>query len=134
MKSKIPSPRQLSVPENNDRSSNRERLNALLKRWRQKLSWYSIFALLPPMFFSHTQEAQAGEPRKPEASVAGQTARLRERLNKRFTNIALLKRQSTYHLPIPKGFRMLTAFAGNDDCPERPILEGTYTSAAPYTD
>ena len=99
------------------------------------MSYLSIFATLPAMFVSLVLKARAEEAKKPETSVAGLTARLRARLNRNRSNLELLKRQSAFRLPHQKGnFVMAAAFAGNDDCPGRPILGGTYTVASPYTD
>jgi len=84
---------------------------------------------------SHISEARSDEAKKPEASVAGRTTRLREKLNIRGSNPALLKRQSEFLLPHQKGnFAMLATVAGNDDCPGRRISGGNYTVAAPYSD
>jgi hypothetical protein len=135
MKAKIANPRRLDILGNGDLSSNRESSTAMLKQWRQKLGYYSIFATIPAMLVSHVQEVRADEAKKPEVSVAGRTASLRERLNKNYSNPALLKRQSEYRLPHQKGsFDMLAALAGNDDCPGRAIPGGNYTAAAPYSE
>jgi len=105
------------------------------KQWRQKLGYCSIFAAVPAILAAHVSEARSDEAKKPEASVAGRSAGLLERLKMSFSNPALLKRQSEFLLPHQKGsFDMVTTFAGNDDCPGRTIPGGTYTTAAPYID
>jgi hypothetical protein len=135
MKTKISNLKRLDILGNGDCSSDQEILTAMLKRWRQKLGYCSIFAAVPAILAAHTAEARSDEARKPEASVAVRIARRLERLNKSFSNPALLKRQSEYRLPHQKNnFDMLDAVAGLDDCPGRAIPGGTYTTGAPYTD
>jgi hypothetical protein len=135
MNAKIANSRRLNILGNGDLSSNREILAAMLRQWRQKFGYYSIFAAFPAMLVSNAQDAWADEAKKPEASVAGQSAKFLERLNKSCSKPPLLKRQSEYRLPHQKGsFDWLIALAGNDDCPGRAIPGGNYTAAAPYTD
>ena len=126
--------RRLDNPGNGDYSSDREIFTATLKHWRQKLGYCSIFAAFPAILASHAPEARSEEAKKPEASVAGRSVRLLDRLNMSYSSRALLKRQSEYLLPHQKGSFDMTTFAGNDDCPGRTIPAGTYTAAAPYID
>ncbi len=88
------------------------------------------------MLASYTSEARSGEGKKPEASVAGQGARLTETLNKNCNSTPeFLKRQSKFLLPHQQGnFAVLAALAGNDDCPGFTIPGGDYTAASPYVD
>lgn len=103
--------------------------------WRQKLSYFSVFAALPAIFASHATEARADEVKRPKPSVAGQTARFTEKLNRGGGKPDFLKSQSQYRLPHQKGsFDILSLLGGNDNCPGRTIPAGTYTAAAPYTD
>jgi hypothetical protein len=135
MKAEVANPSRLNIHGNGDWLSDREILTAMLKRWRQKLGYCSIFAAVPAILASHTSEARSDEAKKPEASVAGRSARLLERLNMSCSNPALLKRQSEFRLPHQKGsFDMLAALAGNDDCPGRTVPGGTYTAVAAYTE
>ncbi len=135
MKTKIANLRRLDILGNGDCSSDREIFTAMLKRWRQNLGYCSIFAAVPAILASHISEARSDEAKKPEASVAGRTARVLPRLNNSSSNPALLKRQSEFRLPHQKGsFDMLAALGGTDLCPGRTIPGGTYTAAAPYTD
>ena len=135
MKTKTANSRRLDILGNGDCSSDREILTAMLKQWRQKLGYCSIFAAVPAILAAHVTEARSDEAKKPEASVAGRNARRLERLNMSFSNPALLKRQSEFRLPHQKGsFDMLATLAGNDDCPGRTIPGGNYTAAAPYVD
>ena len=125
MKTKTANLRRLDILGNGDCSSDREILTAMLKQWRQKLGYCSIFAAFPAILASDVQGARSYEAKKPEASVAERGARLLERLNISPSNPALLKRQSEYRLPHQKGsFDMLATFAGNDDCPGRTIPGG----------
>ena len=133
MKAKIANLMGLDILGNGDLSSNRESSTAMLKQWRQKLGYYSIFATIPAMLVSQVQATRADGAKKPEVSVAGRDARLLERLKMGRSNPQLLKRQSKFLLPHQKGsFDMLAALAGNDDCPGRAIPGGNYTAAAPY--
>jgi hypothetical protein len=126
----------LDILGNGNCSSDQETLTAILKQWRQKLGYCSIFAAIPAILASHISEARSEDAKKSEATVAEQSERFLERLNITGTNPALLKRQSEYLLPHQKGGRidMLTTLAGIDDCPGRTIPEGTYTAAAPFID
>ena len=118
---------------NGDRSSNQETLTAIVKQWSHKLGVCSIFATVPAMLLSDIPKARAEEPEKPEVSIAGRTARFRERLTENSSNAQLLKRQSKFRLPHQKGnSAMLPAIAGGDDCPGRAIAGGSYSAAAPY--
>ncbi|HEU4479641.1 MAG TPA: hypothetical protein VFR80_14080 [Pyrinomonadaceae bacterium] len=135
MKAKTTNPRRLDILGNVNRSSDREILNGLLKQWRQRLGYCSIFAAIPAMLASPVSEARADETKKPEVNVAGRGMRLLDWPNKTCSSPALLKRQSKFLLPHQRGnFALLTALAGNDDCPGRSIPGGTYTAAAPYID
>lgn len=135
MKAKMANPRRLDILGNRDCSSEREISSAILKRWRQKLGYCSIFAAVPAILASHISEARSDDAKKPEMSVAGRTARLDDRLNNSASNPALLKCQSEFRLPHQRGsFDMLAPLGGNDDCPGRIIPGGNYTAAAPYTD
>jgi hypothetical protein len=135
MKAKAANPRRLNVLGNVDWLSDREILTAMLKRWRQRLGYCSIFAAIPAILASHLQEARSEEAPKPEASVAGRGSRFLERLNKSFSSSQLLKRQSKFRLPHQKGnFALLAPLGGNDDCPGRAIPGGNYTAAAPYSE
>jgi Domain of unknown function (DUF4214) len=136
MKAKVANPRRLDILGNGDCSSDQEILNTLLKKWRRKLGYCSIFVAVPAVLTSHISEARSDEAKKPDPSVAGQRARRPEKLNMSCSSPALLKLQSEFVLPHQKGsFAMLTAtLAGNDDCPGRIIPGGNYTAAAPYID
>ena len=135
MKAKTANSTRLDLPGNGDRSSDQEVFTATLKQWRQKLGYYSILAALPALLVSDAQKARAEETTRPELGVAGRSTRLLERLNKIYSNPALLKRQSKFRLPHQKGsFAMLAVLGGNDECPGRAIPGGDYTAAAPYVD
>jgi hypothetical protein len=133
MKAKAANLRRLDILGNGDLSSNRESLTAMLKQWRQKLGYCSVFVAIPALLASHLQGERTAEAKKPEASVAGRGARLVERLNMSGSNPALLRRQSKFRLPHQNGsFDMMAASTGNDDCPGSTIPGGDYTAAAPY--
>ncbi len=135
MKAKIANSKCLNILGDNDLLSNREILAAMLKQFRQKLGYYSMFAVFPAILTSHIQEAQAEEAKKPEVSIAGQNVRFLEKLGKSSSTPELLRRQSKFLLPQQPGkYNIISALAGGDDCPGNPIPAGTYTATAPYTD
>ena len=135
MKVEITNTKRLYVLGNSGLFSDREILTAFLKQFRQKLGYYSIFAAFPAILTSLAQEAQADEPKKPEANVAGQTVSLVERRDKSLSKPALLRRRSNYLLPFQKGqYNFNSVLSGSDDCPGTAIPTGTYTAAAPFTD
>ena len=135
MKCKTVDSTRLDILGNGDGSSDQEIFTAVLKRWRQKLGYFSIFAAVPAMVISQVQAARTVEAKQTESSVAGQGTRLLKRLNKNYRNRALLKRQSQFVLSHQKGNSdLLAPLAGNDDCPGQAIPGGNYTAAAPYID
>lgn len=136
MKVKIEDSNRLNILGNCEFSSKRKSLAAMLKHWKQKLSYYSIFAALPAILTSHSQEIQAQEAKKTEVSVAGQTTRLVERRDNSLSNPELLRRRSNYLFPYQKDkySNIISELAGGDNCPGTTIPGGTYTSTAPFTD
>ncbi|MFN2390892.1 MAG: FG-GAP repeat domain-containing protein [Pyrinomonadaceae bacterium] len=135
MKVKIADLKCLNILGNGDLLSNRETLTAMLKQFRQKLDYFSLFATFPAILTLLAQDAQAEEAKKPEVSVAGRTATLFEKLNKNRSTPELLQHQSSFLLPHQKGeFNIISALAGGDDCPGNPIPAGIYTAVAPFTD
>lgn len=133
MKSQTQNSKRHAILGNATCSSNS--LAAWLASWRRKLGYFSIFAALPAGAASQTADARAQETEKPQVDIAERQARLVERLKSCSTKPDFLRRQSSFRLPHQKGnFELITAFAGNDDCPGRAIPTGSYTAAAPYTD
>ena len=116
-------------------SSVPEVLAAVLKNWRRRLGYCSVFAAVPAILATYGPEAQSEEVRKPEVTVAGRTPKPLKKVILKGSNPKLLKRQSEFLLPHQKGnFSMLAALSGNDDCPGRAIPGGSYTSASAYTE
>jgi len=116
MKPEIASVSRLNITGSVDPPSDREILTAVPKQWRQTLGYCSIFAAIPAILATQVSEARSDEVKRTEASVAGQNARLPEKLNKKISNPALLKRQSEFRLPHQKStFDTLATFAGTDD-------------------
>src|SRR6476619_3884957 len=103
MKAKVANPGRLDILGNRACPSDREIFAAVLKRWRQKLGYFSIFAAVPAMVISQVQAARTEEAKQPEASVAGRGAKLPEKLTTSCSKPALLKRQSKFLLPHQKG-------------------------------
>ena len=129
MKTETTNSRRLDVV-GNDRKSDQEIFNSVLKRWQQRFGYWSIFAAVPAMVISQVQSARTGEAKPEAASVAGRTLRPTERLKTSYSNRALLKRQSQFRLPHQKD--ELAPLVGLDDCPGRAIPGGNYTAASPY--
>src|SRR5436853_7093483 len=118
MKTATANSKRLDIIGNGDRSSDQEIFNATLKRRWQKLGYCSIFAAVPAMLVPQVAGAQADEPKKPKMNVAERPTKLLERLNKNYSNPALLKRQSKFLLPHQKAnFAILPPLGGTDDCP-----------------
>jgi uncharacterized protein (DUF2141 family) len=136
MKAKKADSKRLNVLGNRDLSSNRHVLTSMLKQFRQKLGYYSIFAALPGIIASLAQDTLADEPRKPEVSVAGETAKPLVGLNNSRRTPEFLRRQSSFVLPHQTGKynNIISTLAGGDDCPGNAIPAGTYTDIAPFTD
>ncbi len=135
MKAKKADSKRRNVLGNRDLSSNRDVLTSMLKQFRQKMSYYSIFAALPGIIASLAQDTLADDPRKPEVSVAGETAKPFVGLNNSRRTPEFLQRQSNFVLPQQTGkYNIISALAGGDDCPGNAIPAGTYTDAAPFTD
>jgi hypothetical protein len=134
MKAEKANSRQLDILGNGHRSD-QEIFSSVLKQWRKKLGYCSIFAAVPAFLASQLHVARSAEIQKPAVSVAGAGARLPKKLNMSFNNPALLKRQSEFRLPHQQGsFDTVSTLAGKDDCPGQAIPGGNYTAAAPYTD
>jgi hypothetical protein len=131
MKSTTTNSRQLDILGNDLHSSAQEILTATLKRCRQNLGYFSIFATLPALLFSNIPEARTEGVKPTETSAAGKAARSQERL-KAVKTTELLKRQSRFRLPHQNAGLDNIASLGPDDCPGRPLVGGSYTSAAPY--
>ena len=129
MKSTTTNPRQLDILGTDRHPSAPETLAAMLKRCRRSLGYFSIFATLPALLLSNTHEARTEDIKRTGATVPEDKAKLRQRLNAGKTS-DLLKRQSKFRLPHQNNFN--PAFAGNDECPGRPIAGGSYPAAAPY--
>jgi hypothetical protein len=64
MKTKAENSTHLNILGNGDLLSNRETLTASLKRWRQKLGYFSLFTALPAVLTLLGQEARAEEAKK----------------------------------------------------------------------
>src|SRR5437016_8661688 len=129
MKTKTANSRQLDIHGNGSQQSAPGTLAATLKRCRQSLGYFSIFATLPALLLPHIHEARTGDIKRTGPTVPEDKAKLRQRLNAG-KNSNLLKRQSKFRLPHQNNFN--PAFAGPDDCPGRPIAGGSYPAAAPY--
>ena len=129
MKAKITYSKSLDILGNRRSQSNREVVTAALNSWRQKLAYFSMFAVLPGILASHQQEARAEEADMSEPTVPGKNV-IQNRSNGRQLSPEFLKRQSRYRLPHqPGNFDMVSTFTGTDDCPGEAIPNGVYTAA-----
>ena len=133
MKSTTTNLRQLDTLGNDRHPSAQEILTATLKRCRQNLGYFSIFATLPALLFANTHEARTEGVKPTEPRVAGRTSKAHERL-KAVKTTELLKQQSKFRLPHQNTVFDPIALVGPDDCPGRPLIGGTYTAAAPYVE
>jgi hypothetical protein len=102
-----------------------------VKPWRQRVGYSSLFAAIPAVLAAPLGEAHSEVPKPLEANVT-ELSGGGQGLNPKFGNRALLKLQSKFRLPHQNA--PLATFAGNDDCPGKPIPGGNYTAALPYTD
>ena len=116
----------------NGRQSDREIFNSVMKQWRQRIGYCSLFAVVSAALSGSLAEARSDGSKISDSHVAQHGPRP-QKLNPRFSDRSLLKRQSGFRLP-HQNAGLLAAFAGNDDCPGKAIPGGTYTSAAPYSD
>lgn len=116
----------------NGRESDQDIFNSVMKQWRQRIGYCSLFAAISAVLSASLAETRSEASTTPDASVGQEGAR-RQKLKMRFSNRSFLKRQSEFRLPHQNG-NLLTAFAGNDDCPGKSIPGGTYTSGVPYSD
>jgi len=117
----------------NAKKLDQEIFSSVLKQWRKRFAYASIFAAVPTLVVSQLQVAQTVEARKTESNYPGRGARPLDKLNSSPSKRALLKRQSQFLLPHQKGnFVMVSALGGTDDCPGAAIPGGNYTAAAPF--
>lgn len=129
MKTKTANLRHPDVAGNGSHQSAPETLAATLKRCRQSLGYFSIFATIPALLLPNIHEARTDDIKRTGVAVPEDKADLRQTINAGKTS-NLLKRQSQFRLSHQNNFN--PEFAGNDDCPGRPIAGGTYPAAAPY--
>ena len=136
MKTETENTRRLNILGNDDTSSVRDTLPAMLRRWGQGLGYFSMFAALPAFLASDTRDARAEikAPAPPE-TAAGQREKRPVGTNRRLGRPDFLARQSNYLLPHQQGNpNIANAFTGGDNCPGVPVPDGAYTGAAPFTD
>jgi len=114
--------------------SDQEIFHSTLKRWGEKLGYYSMVAAVPAVLASTLPAAPAAEAENPKTTIPGRGERLSEKLNLTVSKRALLKRQSEFRLPHQNSsFAVVPTAGGVDDCPGWVIPGGNYTVAAPFT-
>lgn len=134
MKSKIDNSKKPNILGNRRCLSN-EILTASLKRWWQKLGYFSMFTALPTILVSLVQQARAEETNITPTSDSGQNVKLLERLNRRGGKPKFLQYGNNFPVPFEKGqTNIISNLTGGDDCPGNPIPAGVYTAANPFTD
>jgi len=124
--------RKLDILGNGQRSD-QDIFSLVLKNWRKKLGYCSVFAAVPAVLASNLPVSHSAETTNPQANIVERGTRIRERLNLGGSKRALLKRQSEFRLP-HQSDDGLSPLSAVDDCPGRAIPGGTYTVAAPYID
>jgi hypothetical protein len=135
MKTKTTESQRTDILGTGNGHSDREVLGAVLKRWRRRLRYFSIFAAMPAILASQVADARSDDIKKSEPNSAGKAARFFKRLNLSVSNRQLLRRQSRFLLPHQQSnFALLAAMSGTDDCPGKRIPGGNYTAVAPYVD
>jgi hypothetical protein len=133
MKSTTTHAKQLDIPGNGSHQSTQQVLAETLKRCRQNLGYFSIFATLPALLLPNINEARTEGVKPNELSIAGKTARSQE-TPKAVKTTELLKRQSKFRLPHQNGNFAIVDAPGSDNCPGRQLIGGSYTAAAPYVE
>ena len=117
------------------RKSDQEIFSSVLKEWRQRFAYWSVFAAVPAVLVSNLPAARSEGIEKPKPTVPRPAARLRQRLEMNGGRRALLKRQSEFRLPHQVNREdIVKPLSGLDDCPGRVIPGGNYTDAAPFID
>jgi hypothetical protein len=125
----------LDVLGNGHGPTDQEIFNSVLRRWRHRLGYGSVFVAVPAVLASQLNVTRSAEIKEPQARVTTQGARLLEKLTLNSSKRSLLKRQSAFRLPHQEsGSDILTPLGGADECPGRVIPGGTYTTALPFVD
>src|SRR5215468_3189693 len=119
----------------NERKSDQEIFSAVLKQWRRRFAYWSLFAAVPAVLASNLPAAWSEGAKKPKPMVPRPAARVSERLEITGSKRALLKSQSEFRLPHQANNEdIVKPLGGFDDCPGRVIPGGNYTAAAPFVD
>src|SRR5687768_4976819 len=100
-------------------ATDRSLLAALLSNWKRELGYLSVLAA--SALASQAQDKAGDEAMLPEALPAGRIAISPDARAIGFNKPAWLRRQTTYQ---PRGFDLVSAFTGTDDCPGRTIPSG----------
>lgn len=117
-------------------SKGTESFSDLLKQWRQRLSYFSIFAAIPAVIAGNSQDARAEDTVPPTTTIAERENGLSGRQQRRRVKPAFLRQAGDNRLPYQKGSSEIfsSPLGGGDDCPGTPIRPGVYTAAAPFVD
>jgi hypothetical protein len=117
-------------------SSFDERVESHYRRWKQNMSYFSVFAAVSMLVGSPAESPAA--PRDPDADPPP-ARRLSEPAARPAAKACgmpnLMRRKTGYLLPHQvRRYDLVSEFAGRDDCPGTVIPEGTYTATAPFVD
>jgi hypothetical protein len=115
------------------RKSDQEIFSLVLKQWRQRFAYWSVFAAVPAVLASNLPAARSEGTQKAKPTIPRPAARINEKLALNATKRAWLKRQSEFRLPHQED-NLVKPLSGLDDCPGRVIPGGNYTAAAPFVD
>ncbi len=109
-----------------------EIFSSVRKQWRN-VGYCSMLAAIPALATSQLTTAYSAEARQSQTSVAEKVVSPLTLNLRTLSSPELLKRQSRFRLPHQRA-SLLAMFAGNDNCPGKPIPGGNYTAASPYLD
>jgi hypothetical protein len=124
MKAQTAKPKRLDIVGNADCSSDQEILTRVLKKLRQRVGYYSVFAAVPALFASHLPVAHSDEERKPAVSLDSSEASRDAEMS---CNNSALKRCASFSYLINNP-TITAPLAGTDDCPGHVIPGGTYAA------
>lgn len=118
-----------------NRKSDQEIYGSVLKHWKRRFGYWSVFAAVPAVLASQLHVSRTVDARQPESTVTGLDARSSRKQNLCSTSRSLLKRQSEFRLPHQNANQSNLAQLGEpDDCPGRAIPPGSYTAANPFVE
>jgi hypothetical protein len=118
-------------PQENDLSKHHGGITHLLREWRNAISYYSIFAVVPVLMAGGSQDIRAEEGMASLQTVPRESDVFRRRRSIKPGFMGALGRSRR-----SSGDTVISTLniTGSDDCPGTPIPAGSYTTASPYVD